>query len=60
MVKKLKDILNTYTDEELNNMDLWINALDKVEIIYIEDDDIILITEEAEVKINDYVEKEGK
>ncbi|MEI3507803.1 MAG: hypothetical protein V8R01_01510 [Bacilli bacterium] len=60
MVKKLKDILNTYTDKELNNMDLWINALDKVEIIYIEDDDIILITEEAEVKINDYVEKEGK
>ena len=26
MLKKLKDILNTYTDEELKELDLWINS----------------------------------
>lgn len=58
MIKKLRDILNTYTEEELEDMDLWVNAENKVTNIYIDDYSIVLITTDAEVKINDVVEKE--
>ena len=60
MLKKLKDILNTYTDEELVDIDLWINCGDLVNRILIEDGYINLITDGAEIKVNGYIEQEGK
>lgn len=59
MLKKLKDILNTYTDEELEDMTLWINEAAKVSYILINEDNISLITTETELKVNGYIEQEG-
>lgn len=59
MLNKLKDILNTYTDEELKELDLWIDSTCKIEQIIVADYKIVLITNNAEVKINDFVEKEA-
>ena len=42
MLKKLKYILNSYSDEELENMRLWINSLYLVEDIVISDNAIVL------------------
>ena len=58
MLNKLKDILNTYTDEELKELDLWINSSNIVKQIIVDDYNIDLITNNAEVKVNDFVEKE--
>lgn len=59
MLNKLKDILNTYTDEELKELDLWINSSNMVKQIIVDDYNIDLITNNAEVKINDFVSKEA-
>ena len=59
MLNKLKDILNTYTDEELKELDLWIDSTCKIEQIIVDDYNIVLITNNAEVKVNDFVEKEA-
>ena len=59
MLNKLKDILNTYTDEELNELDLWIDSTCKIEQIIVDDCNIVLITNNAEVKINDFISKEA-
>lgn len=59
MIKKLKDILNTYTDDELEELDLWIDSRTKVDSIWVEDYIINLITDEANVKINDSLDKES-
>ena len=59
MIKKLKDILNTYSDEELEEMDLWINSSDTLSNIIIDKNGIDLITEDIEIKINDVITKEG-
>lgn len=59
MLNKLKDILNTYTDEELNELDLWIDSTCKIEQIIVDDYNIVLITNNAEVRVNDFVEKEA-
>lgn len=59
MLNKLKDILNTYTDEELKELDLWINSSYEVKQIIVDDYNIDLITNNAEVKVNDFVEKEA-
>ena len=59
MLKKLKDILNTYTDEELSGMNFWINTADEVTYILVEDWCISLITNNSELKINGYIEQEG-
>ena len=58
MIKKLKDILNTYTDTELEDIDLWVNSDFKVESILIDGYSINLLSEDAEIKINNLVEKE--
>lgn len=42
MLKRLKGILNSYSDEELENMCLWINSLYLVEDIIISDNAIVL------------------
>lgn len=52
MLKQLKHILNSYTDSELEEMELWINSSDTIKYILVEDDDIVLITEDADLKIN--------
>lgn len=59
MIKKLKDILNTYTDDELEELDLWIDSRTKVDSIWVEDYIINLMTDEAKVKINDSLDKES-
>lgn len=59
MIKKLKDILNTYTDDELEELDLWIDSRTKVDSIWVEDYNINLITDEAKVEINNKLDKES-
>lgn len=59
MLKRLKDILNIYSDVELENTKLWIDSDVEIESIYIDKENIVLITEAAEVKINDVIEKES-
>lgn len=58
MIKKLKDILNTYSDEELEEMILWINSSDELANIIVSETDIDLITRDAEIKVNDAITKE--
>ena len=60
MLKRLKKILNTYTDEELEDMDLWINSEECVETLIIDDININLITSDVEIKVNDMIDKERK
>lgn len=43
MLKKLKDILNTYDDEELKNMDLWVNSYIHIDSIMIDEFSIDLV-----------------
>lgn len=52
MLTKLKHILNTYTDEQLNDMTLWINSSDEVNAILIDEYNIDLILKDTELKIN--------
>ena len=59
MLKKLKDILNTYTDNELEELDLWIDSRTKVDSIWVEDYNINLITDEAKVEVNNKLDKES-
>lgn len=59
MIKKLKDILNTYNVDELEELDLWIDSRTKVDSIWVEDYIINLITDEAKVEINDSLDKES-
>nr|DAF33869.1 MAG TPA: hypothetical protein [Caudoviricetes sp.] len=59
MLKKLKDILNSYTDNELEELDLWIDSRTKVDSIWVEDYNINLITDEAKVEINNSLDKES-
>ena len=59
MLKKLKDILNSYTDNELEELDLWIDSRTKVDSIWVEDYNINLITDEAKVEINNSFDKES-
>ena len=59
MLNKLKDILNTYTDEELKELDLWINSSNIVKQIIVDDYNIDLITDNAEVKVNVFLSKEA-
>lgn len=58
MIKKLKDILNTYNDDELEDLDIWIDSKTKVDGIWIEEYNINLITDEAKVEINNRLDKE--
>lgn len=58
MLKRLKYILNSYTDKELEEMTLWINSHEMIEDILIEENNIDLITPSAEIKINNNITKE--
>ena len=59
MLKKLKAILNSYTDEELEKMDLWVNSTECAVAMLVDDNDIDLITNSAEIKINGRTTKES-
>lgn len=52
MLVRLKHILDSYKDDELEEMELWIDSNDTIKSILVEDDDIVLITEDADLKIN--------
>lgn len=58
MIKALKWILNSYTDEELEDMELWVDSYVNVTNILINNNSIDLITASSEVKVNDLVTKE--
>lgn len=47
MLVELKRVLDKYTEEELKNMDLWIDAQDEIKLIAIENNAITLVTEEG-------------
>lgn len=52
MLVRLKHILDSFSDNELEDMDLWIDFNDRIKSILVEDDDIVLITEDADLRIN--------
>ena len=58
MIKELKHILNTYTDKELEDIDLWINSNIMIDGILIEEGSIDLITENSEIRIDGLIDKE--
>ena len=63
MIKKLKDILNTYTDNELEELDLWIDSRTKVDSIWVEDYNINYNSNKFHffrlVEINNKLDKES-
>ena len=59
MLKKLKAILNAYTDDELEEMDLWVNSTECAVAMLVDDNDIDLITNSAEIEINGCITKES-
>ena len=59
MLKRLKAILNSYTDKELEKMDLWVNSTECAVAMLVDDNDIDLITNSAEIKINGRITKES-
>ena len=59
MLKRLKAILNSYTDDELEKMDLWVNSKECAVAMLVDDNDIDLIRNSAEIKINGRITKES-
>ena len=49
---KLKAILNSLSDEELKEYDLWIDSDTGVELIAVDDNSIVLVTDKEKLKIN--------
>lgn len=49
---KLKAILNGLSDEELKKYDLWIDNDRGVEVIAVDDNSIVLVTDKEKLKIN--------
>ena len=50
---KLKRLLNSIPDSELDAMELWIDNEKLVELFALDDNAITLITDKSKVKIND-------
>ena len=59
MLKRLKAILNAFTDDELEEMNLWVNSAECAVAMLVDDNDIDLITNSAEIKINGRITKES-
>ena len=59
MLKRLKAVLNSYTDDELEKMDLWVNSTECAVAMLVDDNDIDLITNSSEIKINGRITKES-
>lgn len=55
MLLKLKKILNAIPDEELKDMELWINAEVEIKVIVVEENAISLITEGKDLRINNMI-----
>ena len=51
MLKKLKHILNTYTDKQLDDMELWVNSCFRISKIVIDENSIDLFQEESDITI---------
>jgi len=54
MLTKLKHILNTYTDKELEEMELWVNSDFQIDKMIIDEYSIDLIQENSDVEIKTY------
>lgn len=58
MLKQLKEILNSYTEEQLENMEMWVNSNDTVnKFVVDENESIDLITSNFIYKV---IEEENK
>ena len=55
ILKKLKYILNSYTDKELEDIDLWIDNSRNIEVITVDDNSISLITDSNLLKIDNKI-----
>ena len=51
-VLMLKKLLNSITDKDLADFDLWVNNENVAKMAVVEDKAICLITEDVELKIN--------
>ena len=49
---KLKAILNSLSDEELKKYELWIDNDTGVELIAVDDNSIVLVTDKEKLKID--------
>ena len=52
MLLKLKRILNTYADDELEEIELWIDNKKNISLIAVEEDSITLVTDIDKLQIN--------
>lgn len=52
ILKRLKYILNSYTDKELENINLWIDNNDLIEVVAVDNNSISLITNSSLLKID--------
>lgn len=58
MLKQLKELLNSYTEEQLENMEMWVNSNDTVNKFVVDDNKSIdLITSNFIYKV---IEEENK
>ena len=58
MLKQLKEVLNSYTEEQLENMEMWVNSNDTVNKFVVDDNESIdLITSNFIYKV---IEGENK
>lgn len=58
MLKQLKKVLNSYTEEQLENMEMWVNSNDTVNGFVVDDNESIdLITSNFIYKV---IEEENK
>lgn len=58
MLKQLKEVLNSYTEEQLENMEIWVNSNDTVNKFVVDDNESIdLITSNFIYKV---IEEENK
>ena len=58
MLKQLKEVLNSYTEEQLENMEMWVNSNDTVnKFVVDENESIDLITSNFIYKV---IEEENK
>lgn len=52
---KLKRILNAIPDKELKSYELWIDGQSTIDAVIVENDDITLVRENQEIKIDGLV-----
>ena len=58
MLKQLKEVLNSYTEEQLENMEMWVNSNETVNKFVVDDNESIdLITSNFIYKV---IEEENK